>query len=245
MSDDPLAPDRRALCLNCGTALTGPYCHACGQSSQSPLIPLGTFLREGLSEILSLDGLQLRSLRALVTRPGLLTAEYLAGRRARYVHPVRLFAWLGVLSYLLARFLPAESLVFSAGPRLFGDETVPLDALFLAWTIPAGALAHWIVLRRQIPFVLAHLVLVLHLFAFTFAFAPVEAAIYWATNAVPWLGFVLVLVGPLVWFAYWLLALARILEIPPRAALVKAFLIYWAFLFMLGPVILADILIHG
>ena len=48
-------------------------------------------VRDFFDDVLDLDTRLLRSIRPLLLRPGLLTREYLAGRRARYAPPLRLF----------------------------------------------------------------------------------------------------------------------------------------------------------
>ena len=49
------------------------------------------FLHHGLHELTHFDSKIFRTVQALLFRPGLLTVEYLAGRRKRYVLPLRLF----------------------------------------------------------------------------------------------------------------------------------------------------------
>jgi len=78
-------------CLNCGAALAGPFCAACGQKAREPDPTLAEFLRESTVEITSLDGRVWASLRALFLNPGQLTLDVLAGRRARWLHPLRLY----------------------------------------------------------------------------------------------------------------------------------------------------------
>ncbi|NKO00998.1 DUF3667 domain-containing protein, partial [Weissella cibaria] len=51
----------------------------------------GDLIRELLEDIISLDSRAVRTLIALLFRPGFLTKEYLAGRRFYYVPPLRLF----------------------------------------------------------------------------------------------------------------------------------------------------------
>ena len=82
-----VAPHR---CRNCGAEATGNYCPACGQKTDVALPPVGTFLREAVGRYVALDSRLLRSLHALLFRPGFLTREYLVGRRRRYVRPARL-----------------------------------------------------------------------------------------------------------------------------------------------------------
>ncbi|WP_244506286.1 DUF3667 domain-containing protein [Microbulbifer marinus] len=53
--------------------------------------------------LLALDSRLTRTLGPLVSRPGYLTAEYLAGRRVRYVSPVRLFIFLCLTTFFIVQ----------------------------------------------------------------------------------------------------------------------------------------------
>jgi hypothetical protein len=79
-------------CANCGAALTGPFCARCGEHAIDPdSLTVRHFLTHfAAHEVLHLDGKIWRTLRALLFRPGFLTAEFCAGRRTRYINPVRL-----------------------------------------------------------------------------------------------------------------------------------------------------------
>lgn len=57
-------------------------------------------MREWLGNVLAFDSRALRTLKPLVLRPGQLTVSYLAGRRVRYVPPLRLYLFLSVLLFL-------------------------------------------------------------------------------------------------------------------------------------------------
>ncbi|HZF16920.1 MAG TPA: DUF3667 domain-containing protein [Steroidobacteraceae bacterium] len=72
-----------AQCQNCGTPLAGPFCSECGQREHSRIISLGALLKEAVEDFWHVDSRLWRSLRALVVKPGFLTVEFLAGRRAR------------------------------------------------------------------------------------------------------------------------------------------------------------------
>ena len=77
-------------CLNCGTALAGNYCHACGQKAHLHRT-LGAFLHDLLHGALHLDGKTWRTLPLLAFKPGQLTRRYIEGERARFVSPMALF----------------------------------------------------------------------------------------------------------------------------------------------------------
>ena len=98
--DEP-APPR---CLNCGHVLHGQYCGICGQRSSSRLISLWGLVAEGLGDLLDMDSRLWRTLRALLLRPGYLTAEYLEGRRARFMPPFRMYLAFSLLFFLTAFF---------------------------------------------------------------------------------------------------------------------------------------------
>jgi hypothetical protein len=80
-----------AACLNCGHPLTGPYCAECGQKRRDTDPTLREFLHETTAELVDWDGKIPSTLKALFFRPGALTVDFLAGRRARWLQPLRLY----------------------------------------------------------------------------------------------------------------------------------------------------------
>ena len=102
----PAAPPAPAAatapCANCGTPLVSHYCHECGapRLDERPLT-VRRFVRELVHEVTNHDSRLLSTLRLLFTRPGQLTAEYLAGHTRRHLSPVRVF----VLSWAAFIFL--------------------------------------------------------------------------------------------------------------------------------------------
>ena len=77
-------------CLNCGTALTGEFCHACGQHAHIHRT-LTAFFHDLLHGLLHFEGKIWNTLPMLVWRPGDLTRRYIEGERARFVSPIALF----------------------------------------------------------------------------------------------------------------------------------------------------------
>jgi len=89
-------------CLNCGTPLRGSYCVTCGQPARTRTLTIWQLLREFLEEAFDLDSKAWRSLIPLMFKPGLITNDYLAGRRARYISPLRLYVTASVLFFIVA-----------------------------------------------------------------------------------------------------------------------------------------------
>jgi Protein of unknown function (DUF3667) len=103
------APAQPALarCDNCGAPVPGRYCGKCGQRLEPPVKSLWHFSRMAMEDLTHADSRVWRTLAALLFRPGRLTAEFLAGRRARYLPPVRLYLVLSVVFFLWAAATPS------------------------------------------------------------------------------------------------------------------------------------------
>ena len=91
-------------CLNCGAHLRGQYCGQCGQRASSRLISLWELVRDAFGDLFELDSRLWKTIAPLLVRPGLLTADYLQGRRARYMPPFRMYLVLSLLFFLVAFF---------------------------------------------------------------------------------------------------------------------------------------------
>lgn len=91
-----------AACENCDAPLHGPFCHRCGQAAHSPVRSFAHAVEEVFESFWHLDGRIFRTLRRLLV-PGALAADYLAGRRAPYVAPMRLFVILCVLAFFVGK----------------------------------------------------------------------------------------------------------------------------------------------
>jgi hypothetical protein len=85
-------------CLNCGTALAGDYCHACGQHGHVHR-SLGAFGHDLLHGVFHFEGKIWRTLPMLAWRPGELTRRYIDGQRASFVSPIALFLFFVFLMF--------------------------------------------------------------------------------------------------------------------------------------------------
>src|SRR3954471_20435869 len=90
-------------CRNCGVPLQGQYCHACGQKAAHLDVSLRELVQEAIHEFAHLDDSKIvQTLKLLLFKPGELTAEFLRGRRSRYVPPIRLYLVCSLLFFALA-----------------------------------------------------------------------------------------------------------------------------------------------
>lgn len=115
------------ICLNCGTALIGEYCHACGQNAHVHRT-LGSIGHDLLHGVFHFEGKIWRTVPMLVLHPGTLTRRYIAGERARFVSPLALFLFTVFLMFATIHTFSGEfgGTSMTAGQR--ADATKRLDA---------------------------------------------------------------------------------------------------------------------
>jgi hypothetical protein len=99
--EDPTSGGPAAdVCANCGERLYGPFCAACGQRDADLRRPLREMLGEWLGAVVAFDSRMARTFPPLVLKPGFLTEEFLAGRRVRYVHPLKLYLAVSLVFFI-------------------------------------------------------------------------------------------------------------------------------------------------
>lgn len=95
-------------CEDCGRERVGVYCHHCGQRHGGHDLSLRHVMTEVVRDLTHWDARVLTTLRLLVLHPGQLTREFLAGRRTRYVPPLRLYIFLSFLLFLVLGLMPTQ-----------------------------------------------------------------------------------------------------------------------------------------
>lgn len=92
-------------CLNCGAELHGAFCASCGQRSVPANPTVSELAGDAWQELSGYDGRIAATFRGLLT-PGHLTIDYLQGRRARYLPPIRLYLIVSVIYFVAAASAP-------------------------------------------------------------------------------------------------------------------------------------------
>ena len=106
MATDTFEAKPLAACSSCAAPLQGRFCHACGEKTFDPRDhSVKYFLGELLRTFTHLDSKFLQSLRLLFVQPGLLTREYLSGRKKRHTKPLAIFIIANVVFFLSQTWL--------------------------------------------------------------------------------------------------------------------------------------------
>lgn len=88
-------------CKNCDSELLGEFCHVCGQQDRHYIRSVFAVVGDLMGEISHWDSRFYRTLVGLFSRPGFLTQEFVRGRHASYVPPLRLYFFISLISFLV------------------------------------------------------------------------------------------------------------------------------------------------
>lgn len=113
-------------CANCGRAFDGRFCPDCGQENAELGRPVAGLVQDFLADTLAFDARIWRTLPMLITRPGALAADYVKGRRARYVPPLRLYVFLSALFFAVLTLSDGGPLRFATAGE--GDNVLLTSA---------------------------------------------------------------------------------------------------------------------
>jgi hypothetical protein len=95
-------PERKEkICLNCKSVIYGRFCHICGQENTEPKETFWGLITHFIYDITHFDGKFFTSVKSLLFRPGYLSHEYLRGRRAAYLNPVRMYVFTSAFFFII------------------------------------------------------------------------------------------------------------------------------------------------
>lgn len=123
-----------AACGQCGVALHGRWCHACGQDALARPRPLRDMAAEALSETTLIDSRLMRTVGALAARPARLLEAYRSGAGDLYVSPIKIFVVMTALFLAVLNF--SDVVIYQ-----YVREVVPGQAV-VATPDPDGVTVH-------------------------------------------------------------------------------------------------------
>lgn len=97
-------------CMNCGTELTGMYCHKCGQYATRP-IGIPHLVKEYVKNVLAIERQAIPTLCNLIFQPGRLAKEFYAGRYVSYLHPLKMHLFILMVLFALFAFFGTDTKV--------------------------------------------------------------------------------------------------------------------------------------
>jgi hypothetical protein len=114
-------PERKEKnCLNCGAEVQGRFCQICGQENIEPKESFWHLVTHFMYDITHFDGKFFSTLKYLLFKPGFLSHEYLRGRRASYLHPIRMYVFTSAIFFLVFFSLKNEESIVTLNEKSNG-----------------------------------------------------------------------------------------------------------------------------
>lgn len=154
-------------CRNCQTSLDGDYCAKCGQRNVDLERPIWALLGDVIKETFEVDGRAWQTIKTLFRHPGMLTSEYLDGRRKTYTSPLRLYLITSISFFVLVAWLAKSGILLDPGQDPMFDAAVQADFLsndlprLMFILLPVFALLMKLVYFKRLYF--DHLIFAIHL----------------------------------------------------------------------------------
>jgi hypothetical protein len=92
---------KEKICLNCNAELFGRYCHVCGQENLEPKESVWHLVNHFFQDVTHFDGKFFSTVKYLITKPGFLSKEYMQGRRASYLNPIRMYVFTSAIFFVV------------------------------------------------------------------------------------------------------------------------------------------------
>jgi Protein of unknown function (DUF3667) len=90
-------------CHNCDTSFdeTDNFCRKCGQENHDLKVPIPHILEEVFEGFTHFDNKFFTTIKSIFSKPGLITKDFLDGKRTRFVAPLRLFFFISATYFFL------------------------------------------------------------------------------------------------------------------------------------------------
>ncbi|MXV50528.1 DUF3667 domain-containing protein [Pedobacter sp. HMF7647] len=88
-------------CLNCERHVDEHYCSRCGQPNLELKESFWHFIGHSIGHYFHFDNKFFQTLKPLLIKPGQVTLDYLAGKRARYINPVSMYILVSIVYFLV------------------------------------------------------------------------------------------------------------------------------------------------
>ena len=88
-------------CLNCGFEVEEHYCSRCGQPNLELKENFWAFISHSIAHYFHFDNKFFQTLVPLLSKPGRVTLDYLAGKRARYINPISMYIFVSIVYFLV------------------------------------------------------------------------------------------------------------------------------------------------
>lgn len=157
-------------CYNCGEKVTGKFCSSCGQKHVASSRPIKIYLNEAVESLFNFDNRIFKTTKELFLHPGLVTNNYVKGKRGRYVPPFKIYLSVSLIYFFVLSVVETSKFLFITIDGL--GDAVQSFAGFLQYAmfflVPVFAWIVQLTQRNKKKYYVEHLTFALHLHAVWF-----------------------------------------------------------------------------
>lgn len=88
-------------CLNCGHHVEENFCPKCGQENIEVKEDALHMVAHAIADYFHFEHKFFGTLKPLLLKPGELTKQYVAGKRVKFIHPIRLYIFVSIVFFLI------------------------------------------------------------------------------------------------------------------------------------------------
>jgi hypothetical protein len=88
-------------CLNCGHHVEEHYCTHCGQENIDVREDALHMLTHAVADYFHFESKFFGTIEPLLLKPGVLTREYVSGKRVSFIHPIRLYIFISIVFFIV------------------------------------------------------------------------------------------------------------------------------------------------
>ena len=172
---------KKGNCLNCNSMVEGNFCSNCGQKFQPTKLPIKEFLEDAVETLFNIDNRWFKTLKDLFIAPGKVTREYIEGKRAQYLPPLRIYLSISIVYFLLVQLIDSNQIFFinfSDEEGTTGDLATVIQYL-LFFMVPVLALFGKLFYRKRKAYYVEYLILSFHIHTIWFVLLMVELSTIW------------------------------------------------------------------
>lgn len=120
-------------CLNCGHHVEEHFCTHCGQENIEVREDAFHMLTHAVADYFHFESKFFSTIKPLLVKPGMLTKEYVSGKRVSFIHPIRLYIFISIVFFIVTlsgnhNNENKEKSVNHAGPEVERDSLAKAKA---------------------------------------------------------------------------------------------------------------------
>lgn len=125
-------PERKEKdCLNCGIIVNGRFCHHCGQENIVTHQKFTGLTRHFIYDIFHFDGKFIDTFKYLLLRPAFVAKEYVKGKRATYLDPIRMYLFTSAVFFVVFFSVAKPDMKVSSKPEAYLNKRERIEYISL------------------------------------------------------------------------------------------------------------------